>query len=256
VSTSPEIRVLPTPQELFQAAAEQFVELANEAISNRGRFAVALSGGSTPKTLYALLAERFASSVDWQKTFFFWGDERHVPPDHAESNFRMAYEAMLSKLPIPTENIFRVRAEEADANPAAEEYEQTLKQFFQVRPGEFPRFDLIHLGMGPDGHTASLFPGTQALRERTRWVVANWMEKFQTFRITLTLPVLNNARCVTFLVTGSEKAGTLHQVLERTATGSEFPSNLIQPSNGKVVWMVDKAAAARLSTDLRAGSNP
>jgi 6-phosphogluconolactonase len=252
VSTSPEIRVFATPQELFQAAAEQFLELANEAISNRGRFATALSGGSTPKGLYAMLAEKFASSLDWRKTFFFWGDERHVPPDHPESNFRMARDAMLSRLPIPAENVFRVRAEEADANGAAEEYERTLLQFFQVKPGEFPRFDLIHLGMGPDGHTASLFPGTQALRERTRWVVANWLEKFQTFRITLTLPVLNKARCVTFLVTGSEKAGTLQQVLQ--GTGSEFPANLIHPVNGKLLWMVDRAAAARLSPDLEAGS--
>jgi 6-phosphogluconolactonase len=250
VNSSPEIRVFAAPQELFQAAAQQFVELANESIRNRGRFVVALSGGSTPKGLYALLAEKFASAVDWKKAFFVWGDERHVPPDHPESNFRMAHEAMLSKLPIPAENVFRVRAEEADANRAAEGYERTLKQFFQLQPDEFPRCDLIHLGMGPDGHTASLFPGTQALREKTRWVVANWVEKFQTFRITLTLPVLNNARYVTFFVTGAEKATPLREVLEGSAPGEQFPSKLVAPVNGKVVWMVDRAAAEALSAPL------
>ena len=148
-----------------------------EAVRANGRFTVALSGGSTPKTLYSLLATK--PDIPWDKIYFFWGDERHVPPDHPESNYRMANEALLSKVPVRAENIFRIHAEEKDAAAAALQYEQTLKDFFHLSPGEFPRFDLILLGMGPDGHTASLFPGTAALNETQRLVVANWVREIQ-----------------------------------------------------------------------------
>src|SRR6478672_9426356 len=198
MSAAHDIRIFDDPQRLFQGAAEEFASQATAAVRSRGRFTVALSGGSTPRSLYSLLATK--ASLPWDKIYFFFGDERHVPPDNPESNYRMAKESLLSKVPIPAENIFRVPAENADANQAAEAYEQTLRRFFNTAPGSFPRFDLVLLGMGPDGHTASLFPGTAALQENTRWFVSNWVEKFKTDRLTLTLPVLNSAAVVTFLV--------------------------------------------------------
>jgi 6-phosphogluconolactonase len=160
----------------------------------------------------------------------------------------MAKEALLSKVPIPAANIFRVPAENPDAAAAAEIYEETLRKFFAPAPGEFPRFDVILLGMGPDGHTASLFPETAALRENSRLVVANWVEKLKTSRITFTLPLLNASRCVAFLVSGIDKAAALHEVLEGSAAGEKYPSKLVRPSNGKLIWMVDRAAASGLST--------
>lgn len=247
MSSAREIRIFATPQDLFEAAADQFAGLATEAVREHGRFTVALSGGSTPRSLFSLLAARYQSEVPWKKTFFFWGDERHVPPDDPESNYRMARETLLSKIPAPPENVFRMHAEEADAARAAEQYEQDLRRFFALKPGEFPRFDLIHLGMGPDGHTASLFPGTAALNEKARLVVANWVPKFNTYRLTMTLPVLNNAANVTFLAAGADKAEVLYEVLEGSGAGDQFPSKLIAPAGGKLVWMLDKAAAAKLS---------
>ncbi len=247
MSSAREIRIFATPQDLFEAAADQFAGLATEAVREHGRFTVALSGGSTPRSLFSLLAARYQSEVPWKKTFFFWGDERHVPPDDPESNYRMARETLLSKIPAPPENVFRMHAEEADAARAAEQYEQDLRRFFALKPGEFPRFDLIHLGMGPDGHTTSLFPGTAALNEKARLVVANWVPKFNTYRLTMTLPVLNNAANVTFLAAGADKAEVLYEVLEGSGAGDQFPSKLIAPAGGKFVWMLDKAAAAKLS---------
>jgi 6-phosphogluconolactonase len=159
----------------------------------------------------------------------------------------MAEETLLSKIPVPPANIFRIPAENPDASAVAESYEQTLRKFFALAPGEFPRFDFILLGMGPDGHTASLFPETAALQEKTRLVVANSVEKLHTSRITLTLPVLNAARCVAFLVSGADKAVMLHEVLEGQAPGERYPSKLVRPSDGKLIWFVDRAAASQLS---------
>ncbi len=245
MSGQPDIRVFEDPQSLFQGAAEEFTSQTTAAVRSHGRFTVALSGGSTPRSLYTLLATK--ASLPWDKVYFFFGDERHVPPDNPESNYRMARESLLSKVPIPPENIFRVPAENPDANKAAEAYEQTLRKFFDPASGSFPRFDMILLGMGPDGHTASLFPGTTALQEKSRWVVSNWVEKFKTDRLTLTLPVLNNAAVVMFLVSGRDKAGVLKEVLEGNKPGELLPSKLIRPSNGELIWMVDGAAAAQLS---------
>jgi len=243
-----ELRRLTTPQDLFQAAAEEVIRAATGAITERGRFTIALSGGSTPKNLYTLIAANASASLPWDRMFFFWGDERHVPPDNPDSNYRMAKEALLSKVAIPPANIFRIPAENPDASAAADAYEQTLRKFFAVAPGEFPRFDLILLGIGPDGHTASLFPETAALEETSRLVVANWVEKLQTNRITFTLPVLNAARCVAFLVSGTDKAAVLHEVLEGNAPAEKYPSKLVRPSEGKLIWFVDRAAASQLST--------
>jgi len=237
-----DIRILNTPQELFQAAAAEFIALASAAIRDHGKFTVALSGGSTPKSLYSVLAR---SALPWDKIFFFWSDERHVPPDHPESNYRMAKEALLSKVPVPPENIFRVRAEEKDANVVARDYEEALRSFFHLRPGQFPRLDLILLGIGPDGHTASLFPNTAALNETKRLVVANWVEKFKTNRITFTYPVLNYAACVIFLVSGGDKSEIVREVLENP--GADLPSQKVHPANGRLLWLLDKDAASKLS---------
>jgi 6-phosphogluconolactonase len=247
VSASVELRRLTTPQDLFQAAAEEVIRAATSAVAQRGRFAIALSGGSTPKNLYTLIAANASANLPWDRMFFFWGDERHVPPDDPDSNYRMAKESLLAKVAIPPANIFPVPAENPDASAAAEAYEQTLRKFFGLAPGEFPRFDLILLGMGPDGHTASLFPETAALQEKSRLVVANWVEKLQNSRITFTLPVLNAARCVAFLVSGTDKAVVLHEVLEGNAAAEKYPSRLVRPSDGRLIWFVDRAAASGLS---------
>jgi 6-phosphogluconolactonase len=245
----PEIRVLDSAEDLAREAASRFVRLANESVKNNGRFAVALSGGSTPKLLFSLLASdpSLRSQVPWDRTHFFWGDERYVPPDHPDSNYRMANEAMLSKVPVPAANVRRVRTELPDAHQAADDYEQTLRDFFGLGAGHFPRFDLVLLGMGPDGHTASLFPDTEALRERSRWVVANWVPKFGSYRITLTLPVLNNAACVMFLAGGADKAEVLRAVLGNEAGPDKYPAQLVRPVNGKLVWLVNRDAAGRLA---------
>jgi 6-phosphogluconolactonase len=242
--SAPEIRILNTPADLFQAAATEFVALASQAIQSNRRFTVALSGGSTPKSLYMLLASASIPSIAWEKVFFFFGDERFVPPDHPDSNYHMAREAgLFSK--VPEGNVFRVPTEGEDADSSARAYEQTLRKFFRLRPGEFPRFDLVLLGLGPDGHTASLFPGTAALNEKSLLVVANWVDKFQTYRITLTLPVLNRAACVMFLVSGADKAIIVREVLENE--DANLPSQKVRPADGRLLWLLDRGAGGGLS---------
>lgn len=245
--SKPEIKILHDPAALARAAAEEYKKLAAAAVQKTGRFTVALSGGSTPRTLYSLLATEYRSALPWEQTLFFWGDERHVPPDSPESNYKMAYDAMLSKIPVPAANVFRVAAEDPDADRAAQAYEKVLRQVFQLAPGEFPRFDLILLGMGPDGHTASLFPGSAGLTESKRMVIANWIDKFSTHRITFTLPVLNYADCLMFLVSGADKAAVLKELLEGLPN-PPYPVQLVKPVNGHLSWMLDQAAAIDLST--------
>ncbi len=248
MSAAGEIRILTTPQELFASAAEEVVRLANDAVSSRGRFTVALSGGSTPKSLFNLLATNAKSTLPWDRMFFFWSDERHVPPTDPDSNYRMASEAMLGKVPVPPANVFRMEGENPDAAAAAEAYEKTLRKFFQVQAGEVPKFDLILLGMGPDGHTASLFPGTAGLQEKSRLVIANWVEKLKTHRLSFTLPLINAARNVAFLVSGTDKSSALKAVLEGNDSGEQYPAKLVQPKEGKLVWFLDRAAASGLSS--------
>jgi 6-phosphogluconolactonase len=250
LSRSAEIRTVATPQELFAAAAEEVVSVTKTAVEENGQFTIALSGGSTPKSLYNLLATNARTSLPWDRMFFFWGDERHVRPTDPDSNYRMADEAMLSKVPVPPGNVFRFAAENPDAAAVADAYETTLRKFFKLEPGQTPRFDLILLGLGPDGHTASLFPGTSALQEKSRLVVANWVEKLKTSRLTLTLPVLNAARCVVFLVSGTDKAPALRAVLEGDAPGEQYPAKLVKPSSGDLIWMVDRAAASELTAKI------
>ena len=250
LTTSTEIRILTTPQELFSAAAEELIHAATESVAARGRFTIALSGGSTPKSLFNLLATNARTTLPWDKMFFFWGDERHVPPTDPDSNYRMADESMLSKIPVKPENIFRIPAENPDAAAAADTYEKTLQKFFSLQPGQFPRFDLILLGMGPDGHTASLFPGSAGLQENSRLVIANWVEKFKTSRLTFTYPVLNAAACLAFLVSGTDKAPALHEVLESDAPGEQYPAKLVHPTDGKLIWLLDRAAASQLTAAI------
>ena len=247
MKSAAEIRILTTPQELFEAAGEEVLRDANEAVKARGRFSLAMSGGSTPKSLYNLLASNARTALPWDRMYFFWGDERHVPPTDADSNYRMADEAMLSKVPVPAGNVFRMATENPDAAQVAEDYEKTLRKFFQLSPGDVPQFDLILLGLGPDGHTASLFPGTAALREKSRLVVSNWVEKLKTHRLSFTFPVLNAARCVAFLVSGTDKASVLKTVLEENAPGEQYPAKLVNPTTGRLIWFLDRAAASFLS---------
>ncbi len=248
MGSSVEIRILTTPQELSEVAAEDVVRAAKEALAERGRFTIALSGGSTPKNLFNLLATNARNVLPWDCTFFFWGDERHVPPTDPDSNYRMAEETMLSKIPVNAGNVFRVPAENPDASAVAEAYEQTLRKFFQLEPGQVPVFDLILLGMGLDGHTASLFPNTAGLQEKARLVIANWVDKLKASRITLTVPVLNAARCVAFMVSGTDKAAVLRTVLEENAPAEQYPSKLIRPERGKLLWLLDRAAASELTS--------
>lgn len=245
------IRIFRDVETLSKAAADEFVRWAGEAVAARGRFTVALSGGSTPKWLYQLLTtEPFRSQIDWGRIEFFWGDERCVPPDDKDSNYRMAREAMLAHLPIPAEHIHRMEAERADRDKAARDYEAVLARVFDVGiDAEPPAIDLILLGMGPDGHTASLFPHTKALDETRRWVVPNHVPQLNTDRLTLTRPILNRGREVLFLVAGADKAERLAEVLAGPADPKRLPSQSIQPE-GQLVWFVDSAAAARLPSTL------
>jgi 6-phosphogluconolactonase len=231
--------------ELADAAARHFAALANQYISASGRFTVALSGGSTPKRMFSILAgEPFANTVPWASIYFFWGDERCVPPDHPDSNYRTANETLLAKVSAPRQNIFRIPAEEEDHETAAAAYSDAIRKFFS---SDSPRFDLVFLGMGPDGHTASLFPQTKALQINDKIAVPNYVEKFQAYRITLTAATINNARNIAFLVAGEDKAEALREVLEGEYRPETYPSQLIKPVDGSLVWMVDEAAAVSLS---------
>jgi 6-phosphogluconolactonase len=237
-----EVKILPDNAALAQAGAQEFHRLAEAAVQERGRFSVALSGGNTPRTVYSLLASEH-KELPWDRIHIFFGDERHVPPDHPDSNFRMASESLLSIVPIPEKNVHRIHAE-LDAEAAAAEYDQQLVNFFKLTNHDWPRFDLIFLGIGDDGHTASLFPGSEALTEISRRVTANWVEKFKAFRITLTFPVLNNAAEVDFLVSGAGKAQILSEVLRPGAR--KYPAQNVQPQNGRLLWLVDQDAGSLL----------
>jgi polyphosphate glucokinase len=246
----PEIRVLDDPRSFAEAAARLLADQAAAAVATGGRFTVALSGGSTPLGLYDLLAqdEYWRGLIPWQQTQVFWGDERHVPPDHADSNFLAAQSRLLAHVPLPPENVHRVRAELTEPELAATEYEADLRKAFGLARGELPRFDVILLGLGSEGHTASLFPGTTALAEQNRLVVRNWVGKLFADRITLTPPVLNHAALVVFLVTGRDKALVLKAILEGPLEPEQLPAQLVNPTQGRVIWLLDRDAAALLSS--------
>lgn len=242
------VQIFPDPQRLAQAAADLFIRTAQEAIRDRGFMVTALAGGTTPNMLYALLAsESIRDQVDWQYVHIFWGDERCVPPTHPDSNYARSNTTLLSKVGLLPENIHRIPAEKKP-ELAAEEYEETLLQFFSSLPTEDLRnqasFDLILLGMGDDGHTASIFPGTPAVNENTRWVTALYVDKLAAWRITLTPALINRARQVLFLVSGPGKRDALQHVLYGSYLPDRYPAQIVQPRSGAALWMVDEAAAA------------
>lgn len=240
---APELRVLADLDAVTAAGRELFLAYAERAIRERGSFRVALSGGSTPKALYEALV---GAPIDWSRVLVFFDDERCVPPDHADSNYRMARDAFLSKVAIPPSNVHRIYAEIDDARVAAEEYEKELERVFELEPGELPRLDLVLLGLGPDAHTASLFPGSSSLAETKKLVAATFVETLGASRVTLTAPTLVAARAIAFLVAGAEKADAVRAVLEGPRDPSRYPAQLVVPTNGELTWLVDRAAAAKL----------
>ena len=245
--------IYPDPDALARGAAMDITRLAQHCIMERGMFTLALSGGSTPRKLYQLLATDPAfRGFPWDKTHLFFGDERHVLPTDLESNYFMVNSTLLSSQLVPPANVHRVRAELPDAKQAAADYDVELHMFFDstMRLNSFPRFDLILLGMGPDGHTASLFPGSKALYENERWVVANFVEKFKSNRITFTFPVLNAAETIYFLVAGADKADMIKEILVTRRDDRLYPIQHVQPVEGAKAWLLDQAAAAKLSRSL------
>jgi len=252
-SHPPEVLVLADASAIAARAAEEWLRVSAEAVRASGRFTVALAGGSTPRTLYNLLVTdpKLRNSLPWDKMLVFFGDERHVGPDHPDSNYKMAWEAMLSKAPLAPEQISRIKGEYEDTEKAAREYEQEIRKRFELNEADFPRFDLILAGMGNEGHTLSLFPGTKALHEKKRIVTRNWVGKLFTERITLTAPAANNAANVIFMVTGPDKALALKGVLEGPLEPEQLPSQMIRPSKGKLLWLVDTAAGSMLSLQTR-----
>ena len=238
------IFVFETPEQLALAAAERFVEYSNEPGDMTEGFSVALAGGNTPRRVYELLAtERFKTQVEWPQVYLFFGDERCVPPEHPDSNYAMAYEALISRAPIPAKNVHRIIGE-GNPNENALAYENQLRTFFAGLT--WPRFDLVLLGMGEDGHTASLFPDSAALKEMSRWVAPTRNEQSGQERITLTLPVLNHARRIMVLVTGKKKAQRLKEVLRPQPGSEQLPVQAITPINGMLEWLVDADAASLL----------
>jgi 6-phosphogluconolactonase len=243
VPSSRNVRVFQDLASLSRAAAERFLDVIRECIPARGRFAVALSGGSTPKTFYSLLAsDTYRKEVDWTKMHVFWADERCVPPEDRESNYRLVFETLLSALPVPVENIHRVRGE-ASPDEAARLYDEDLRAFF--RGGQVPVFDLAVLGAGVDGHTASLFPGSDALRERSRFALPVRPAAGRAARVTLTLPVLNNAAHVLVLVSGPSKAGVIQEIFE-AGNAKQLPAGFLRPVNGTLEWFLDRDAASMI----------
>lgn len=240
------VRIFPDKAALTQAALQTFIDLAETSINESGAFSVALSGGSTPRSLYQALGRpENASRLDWANIYLFFGDERHVPPSHPESNLRMVQESLLNAVLIPGENVHRVRAE-MDVHRAARAYEATLRTHFK---GEWSCFDLVLLGMGADGHTASLFPNSAGLQEEKHWFIANHAPEMDTWRLTLTKNAINHARNILVLVQGEEKAQMLAEVLEGEHHPEETPIQMISPHSGQMYWLVDRDAAKFLSRE-------
>jgi 6-phosphogluconolactonase len=246
------IQTYPNLETLSRAVAEQFVAMARRCTSEQQIFSVALSGGKTPQTFLKLLASpEFSARIPWENTHIFQVDERCVPPNHPESNYGMIREALLSQVPGAATHFHRMKAEQEDLDAASAEYAQELKKTLPPAKGKAPRFDLIMLGMGPDGHTASLFPGSGAVAEKEWWVCPNYVEELQAYRVTLTYPVLNAASETFFVVSGSDKANVLRQVLEGPGNQDLYPAQGVRPEEGRVAWFVDEAAARLLSSTRR-----
>ena len=244
--TNRDIIICRDSDELSQKAAERFILLANEAGVRAGRFTVALAGGSTPKGLYSLLATSvYNQRIPWPQVHLFWGDERCVPPDHGESNYRLVQEALLSKIHIPAQNVHRIAGEKTPVTAVAE-YENELIRFFQLSKGALPRFDLILLGIGEDGHTASLFPGSAALDETENLVASAYVENLKAHRITLTLPVLNESAQIFFLVAGKGKSAIVKKLFATDSGVANLPAARVRPVHGHRTWFITQDAAAEL----------
>jgi len=235
-----------TEADLKSEVAKAFCAEALKAIKEKGRFAVALSGGSTPKLLFQELVQHYRDDINWSAVDFFWSDERYVPIDHPDSNAGMAYQNLLLPLNIQPANIHPAPTQIAPASQAADAYAETIGKYFDTFK-QPPSFDSILLGIGEDGHTASLFPGTQVLKERDKWVAANWVEKLAAWRITFTYPLLNSAAMVLFMVSGRNKAEIVHQILK--AKSNDLPAQQVRPQNGRLCWFLDAAAASLLDTN-------
>ncbi len=234
-------------EEVSQSAAQILVETAQSAAKARGKFSIALSGGSTPSRLFELLAEPpYRDLMPWSKTHVFWGDERCVPADDARNNAHMARQILLDRVPIPGEQIHPI-ASSLPPLKAAEGYQITLKDYF---PGKSAAFDFVLLGLGENGHTASLFPGTAVLEEKRNWVAEVYVASLQMWRVTLTAPILNQARKIVFLVSGASKARVLDQVINGPRQPEQLPAQLIQPAQGELLWLVDQAAASQIQKDM------
>jgi 6-phosphogluconolactonase len=242
-------KVYPTPEALAAAAAFELTRQAQKAVVARGIFTLSLAGGSTPRTLYKLLATDPAyRNFPWDKTHLFFGDERHVPPNHPDSNYLMVKSTLLDSGLVPAANVHRMHGELPDADQAAADYDIEMHSFFSPdkRLNGFPRFDVILLGMGSDGHTASLFPGSKGLEEKERWVIANPVEQFKRHRITFTYPVLNAARTIYLLVAGPDKTNMLHDIWVEYRYKPRYPVQFVQPVDGEKIWLMDKVAAQKL----------
>lgn len=241
-----EIKILPDAEAVAQEAAGRWVESAQAAVEARGAFRVALSGGSTPRRLYELMAsEPLRERVPWAQTYVFWSDERRVPASHPDSNYRLARVTLLDHVPVPLEHLFRMDGEGL-ARSTAREYEEALRLHFDLKRGQWPRFDLMLLGLGADGHTASIFPGTRAVSDLSNMVIVYEVPQLGVERMTLTLPVLNHAREIIFMVTGAEKAAAVQAVLAGEYRPSTYPAQAVKPVDGTLTWLLDEEAAAQL----------
>jgi 6-phosphogluconolactonase len=246
-----DLHIFGSPAEVAAAAAGEFCRRAESRMRAGKPFSCALSGGTTPLQMFEMLGNRALQGLFptgfWDAVHFFWSDERDVPPDHPDSNYCAARETLFNRIPLSPNNVHRIVPEKGGAVRAAEEYEAELRKFFSISEGDFPRFDLIFLGMGADGHTASIFPGSDAVYERSRLVCAPWVQKLESYRVTLTPPVINNAACTIILVTGMEKADTIRRVLEGPCIPGQLPAQLITPKSGDLLWLLDCAAASKLA---------
>lgn len=244
VKTKVQVQVFSDLEEISHKAAEVFTNFSRSCIASQKKFSAAISGGSTPRKLYRLLGSaEYSPQVDWQRVHLFWADERCVPKEHEESNFKAAFDRLLSKASIPDENIHRIRGEE-DPERGARDYEEDIRKFFGM--SGLPMFDLVILGMGEDGHTASLFPGSSLLEERIRLAAPVYLDRPNRNRITLTLPVLNNATQILFLVAGHSKADIVYEILGDGRKKERYPAGLISPDHGSVTWLIDQEAAEKL----------
>ena len=239
-------------EDLSREGARLFVEAAARRVKEAGRFAVALSGGSTPRRMYEILASDFQEAVAWKDVHVFWGDERFVPPEDPESNYRMAWDALLSRVPLPARNVHPVNTQGVNARTASAEYDRHLKEFFRLGTHGVPVFDLMILGLGTDGHTASLFPDSPALAERERIFTENTGGKSRATRLTMTFTVLNAAREAVFLVSGTEKASVVRDILE--GRENSYPAARVKLSSGHLTWLLDEAAGSKLSASVLAGA--